>query len=99
MIHKRPADTPGHVRVTFQLPAQFWAGRIYLVGDFNAWDQTATPMRQTGSDGSWQVTLELEAGREYQFRYLADGVDWHNDSAADAYVPNQHGTSNSVVVT
>ena len=99
MIHKAPADTPGKVRVTFELPSQFWAERINVVGDFNDWNKTATEMRQSGPEAAWQVTLELDTGREYQFRYLADGERWHNDSAADKYVPNEYGSSNSVVVT
>ena len=99
MIFKRPAATPGQVRVTFELPAQFWAERICLVGDFNAWDTHATPMTQGGPDGAWQVTLELDTGREYQFRYLADDQHWHNDNAADKYMDNDRGSTNSVIVT
>ena len=29
--------------------------------------------------------------------YLANGTDWHNDWAADAYLPNEFGSDNSVV--
>ncbi len=48
-------------------------------------------------DGSWSATLELDPGREYEFRYLVDGKSWVNDDAADAYVPNPFGGDNSVV--
>ena len=99
MIYKRPGATPGKVHITFELPAQFWAERIYLVGDFNDWDTNATPMRQDGPDGTWHVSLDLDAGREYQFRYIADGQHWHNDNAADKYVDNDRGSTNSVIVT
>ncbi len=98
MIYKRPAAKPGIYLVTFELPAQFWAERIYLVGDFNDWDQAKDRMEQDGPDGNWTKTVELEAGREYQFRYLADGQFWHNDNAADRYEDNQRGSTNSVVV-
>jgi 1,4-alpha-glucan branching enzyme len=97
MIYKRPANTVDKVWVTFELPAQFWAERIHLVGDFNGWDQTATPMRQDGPEGSWRVTLELDTGQTYQFRYVADGQHWHNDNAADGYVDNERGSTNSVL--
>jgi hypothetical protein len=38
----------------------------------------------------------LEPG-EYQYRYFANGGQWHDDWQADAYVPNQFGAQNSVV--
>ena len=84
--------------VTFELPPQFWAESITLVGDFNNWDETATQLVQDPGDGAWRVVLELETGQEYQFRYLADGQHWHNDSAADRYQDNPHGSTNSVIV-
>lgn len=85
------------VRVTFTLPDGIWADDIYLVGDFNDWDETAHPMQQDQL-GHWTLTLELEAGRIYQFRYLCDG-EWMNDNQADAYVNNPYGSHNFVVVT
>jgi hypothetical protein len=45
------------------------------------------------------TTLELEAGREYQYRYLLNGNEWHNDWHADRYVSNAYGGDNSVVIT
>jgi hypothetical protein len=49
------------------------------------------------ADGGFSVTVELEVGRAYRFRYLLDGVRWENDWAADAYVPNSYGEDDSVV--
>lgn len=96
MITKKPAAA-GKVRVTFAMPAAIWADTIHLVGDFNNWSTSATPLQQ--DDECWSVSLELEAGREYQYRYLINGVDWYNDWQADRYAPNEHGGDNSVVVT
>ena len=45
------------------------------------------------------ATLDLDAGREYQFRYLINGKDWHNDWEADKYVANPFSGDNSVVTT
>jgi hypothetical protein len=87
----------GRVRVTFSMPAGIWADTIHLVGDFNNWDQTATPLRL--EDHGWCVSLELDAGKAYQYRYLINGTDWYNDWRADHYVPNEYGGDNSVVVT
>ena len=99
MIYKEPSDKPGKVRVTFELPASIWADRVNLCGDFNDWSETATPLQPRRSDGTWRVTLELDAGRHYQFRYLVNGTDWHSDWNADGYAENVHGTDNSVVDT
>ena len=43
------------------------------------------------------MTVDLDAGRAYRFRYLIDGQRWDNDWAADAYVPNDFGGDDSVV--
>lgn len=96
MITKRPGRD-GKVLVTFAIPAAIWADTISVVGDFNNWDELATPLRQT--ETGWIATVELEAGRAYEYRYLFDGVEWHNDWQADAYVSNRFGGDNSVVVT
>ena len=95
MVNKRKLAN-GKFRVTFSMPALDGVTRLNLVGDFNVWSETSTPMAQA-ADGSWNVALSLEGDREYQYRYLADGATWHNDWAADAYVPNVHGTQNSLL--
>jgi 1,4-alpha-glucan branching enzyme len=99
MIYKEPSPMPGRVRVTFELPASIGAERVCLVGSFNAWARERTPLRQTGPDGSWRVTLDLDTGREHQFRYVIDGDRWVTDVNADALVANGYGSSNSVVCT
>lgn len=96
MITKLPGRD-GTVRVTFAMPSTTWADTIHVVGDFNGWDEQATPLRQT--DSGWMATVELEAGRSYQYRYLLNGEEWHNDWNADRYVPNAFGGDNSVVIT
>ena len=96
MITKRPGRNGG-VLVTFVMSASIWADTIYVVGDFNQWDEQATPLRLT--DNGWMATLELDAGRAYQYRYLLNRVEWHNDWNADGYEPNRFGGDNSVVMT
>ena len=49
------------------------------------------------ADGGFSVTVSLDAGRAYRFRYLLDGQRWDNDWAADAYQPNDFGGDDSVV--
>ena len=87
--------------VVFNVNANAAAGaeKIYLVGDFNSWDETSIPMKK-GPDGSFSVKLELDVNREYQFRYLLDNTRWENDWNADKYVPAPYSNAdNSVVET
>ena len=90
----------GTVKIDFVLPPAIAseASSAYRVGDFNNWDETATPMTKL-KNGSFKITLELEPGREYQYRYLVDGNQWHNDWEADRYEPNPFSGDNSVVST
>jgi len=87
-------------KVTFKVSPELASGATTaaLVGDFNNWDPRATVMRRLKS-GEFKATLDLEVGREYQFRYLLDENNWTNDDAADRYVPaGIEGAENSVVV-
>ena len=97
MITKRPSSTSRKMLVTFELPSSIWAEKVHLVGDFNAWSQTSHPMRQE-RDGAWRITLEMDTGKEFRFRYLIDGSDWQNDSSADKHTPNPYGGVDSIVV-
>ena len=82
-------------KVTFKMNVD--AKSMVIVGDFNGWEEAATPMKKS-KDGSFTATVELESGREQQFRYIADGNRWLNDEAADKYVISSLGSENSVIV-
>ncbi|MBN2298235.1 MAG: isoamylase early set domain-containing protein [Deltaproteobacteria bacterium] len=87
-------------KVTFTLNKHMTgsAGRVFLVGEFNDWDTQALPMKPV-KDGVFNLTVNLEKGHEYQFRYLLDGDTWENDDCADKYVRTPFGDSdNSVVI-
>lgn len=98
MLKKQFLKTKDAVKVTFSLPEAVQGETVFLVGDFNNWDEAATAMKRQ-KNGSFTVTLDLERNREYQFRYLVNGTEWHNDWEADKYVPNPYSGDNSVVVT
>jgi 1,4-alpha-glucan branching enzyme len=73
------------------------ASTILLVGDFNNWQLGDTPLKKAKT-GVWSVSLDLETGKEYQFRYLIDGNLWENDAEADKYIPSGLGSENSVII-
>jgi hypothetical protein len=95
MIYKQPSPVNGHVRVIFELPSCIWADKICLTGDFNHWEKSNLPMRQTRS-GVWRIEIDLPSGTRHEFRYLIDG-HWQTDYHADGNATNQYGTDNSVV--
>ena len=97
-VSKRYISKNAVCKASFYLPKEVGAKKAYLVGDFNDWNEKATPMTQLKS-GQWKAEIKLDAGQEYQYRFLVNGSDWHNDWEADKYAPNPHGEENSVVVT
>ena len=74
------------------------AKKVVLVGDFNDWDAEAG-IKMKKQKNVYKTTVELETGKEYEFRYLLDGETWENDWAADKYVATPFGVENSVVST
>ena len=78
-------------KVAFEVPPDVNAQTANLCGDFNDWDTTTYPMKRH-KDGRFTLTISLESGRSYRYRYLLDGERWENDAAADEYVPNPFGS-------
>jgi len=56
------------------------AKSVALIGDFNRWDPSATPLTRSAS-GMWGRTLRLTAGR-HEYAYLVDGKRWVTDRVA-----------------
>lgn len=87
-------------KVTLRVPKEMApeASQVFVVGEFNDWDKDSTPMQRLKS-GDFKTVLELDTGREYQFRYLIDNEQWENDPEADRLVDNNFSfDKNSVVV-
>jgi AMP-activated protein kinase-like protein len=70
------------------------AGKVSLVGDFNDWDETRTPMHSE-QDGLWSITLPLSVGR-HVYSYVVDG-NWLSDPNAPR-TDDGYGRMNSVKV-
>jgi 1,4-alpha-glucan branching enzyme len=98
MLKKKYVSDDKVCKVTFVLPTEIQAKSAHVVGDFNNWSKDATPMKQL-KDGTWKVELSLDSGHEYQYRYLVNGTEWHNDWESDKYAAHPYGGENSVVVT
>ena len=94
MIKSRGAK--GKARVTFTVDPRAGARTAAVCGEWNDWSADAGVMRRD-AEGGFSLTVDLDAGRAYRFRYLLDGQRWDNDWAADTYVRNDFGGDDSVV--
>ncbi len=95
MIEKHRQPRKRVVKVTFSIPIEWMDRGASVVGDFNDWDPTATPLRKRGSVR--MVSVALEPGRVYAFRYLDTLGRWHDDPAADDVRPNASGGTDCVI--
>ena len=82
-------------------PVQFMlvapaASRVALVGEFNGWDASATPMTRAPG-GSWHVALPLASGR-HVYAFVVDGNSWVADPQAPLAPERWFGAQNSVLL-
>lgn len=98
MLKKQYLKNKPTCKVTFSLPKEAVNGakEVRILGEFNNWTwEQGVPMKANKAE--YKASVELSAGRQYQFRYLVDGSTWVNDWAADAYLATPYGVENSVV--
>ncbi|NJB81794.1 isoamylase early set domain-containing protein [Wenyingzhuangia aestuarii] len=60
---------------------------LSLVGDFNEWDATATPLKKL-KNGTFKVVVDLDIDKSYEYKFIADG-EYVNDSEPEALVFNE----------
>lgn len=81
-VHKITQRMHGKIRVTFLVPAMEGCGCLYLVGKFDEWNHESVYRMQCAEDGTWSLTLELEPGRDYQYRFRTLDGRWLSDPTA-----------------
>ncbi len=99
-IRKQYLKSKPVCKATFRIPEETGnsAKTAHIVGEFNNWTFFSTPMKKLKS-GAFTTTLDLEPGKEYQFRYLLDQKIWENERDVDKSVSSPYGDSeNSVIV-
>jgi len=98
MITKKLDRSRGVVRVTFSLPRHQPAEPVWVVGDFNGWDEGAHAMMPR-SNGRRSAVVDVGPGDRFAFRYRTASGHWFEDDQADEYEPNPHGSVNAVITT
>ena len=97
-VHKITERKYGKVRVTFMMPAIEGCGCLYLVGKFDEWNHESVYRMQCADHGTWSLTLELEPGHEYQYRFRTLDGRWLSDPTPLS-APIPFGSGNSFVST
>lgn len=91
-----PVPVPGdRTPVEFLLVAPR-AASVMLVGDFNDWTASATPLHTAAAGGLWAVTVPLAPGR-YRYAFVVDGKRWQPDPSAPPAPDDEFGSPASVV--
>ncbi len=98
MLKREPIKESNQVKVTFVVPHNADQPRISVVGDFNNWDPSATPLVKRANN-TRSASVKLDANQRYRFRYYMGDNQWFNDEAADAYEPNPHGSDDCILLT
>lgn len=91
------ATTVSGDAVRFDLMLPNAAQEVALVGDFNGWDEHATPMIRRRDDGAWSAKVPLSPGR-HVYAFVIDGRRWLVDPLAPQVPDGGYGPANAVIV-
>jgi hypothetical protein len=93
-VREAPSDSHRGTAVRFVLVAPT-ASTVAIVGDFNGWSPTATPMRRTAV-GLWSIDIPLAVGR-HTYAFVVDGGLVPDPNALDS-ADDDFGVPSSVVL-
>ena len=84
------------LKVQFVLDAPR-AKSVTVVGDFNAWDGSKTPLERDSTTGVWSALVDVHPGR-HVYAFLVDGKTWTLDPNAPRTKDLDYGTQQSVLM-
>ena len=88
------AATAGKKSVKFQVKAD--SGKaVFVAGSFNNWNPKESKLKEKAKTGVYSATFKLGKGR-HEYKFIVDGI-WCVDPECPEWVPNNHGSLNSVV--
>jgi len=83
---------PARRRVKFSIAADK-GSKVFVAGSFNNWDGEKDKL--TEKKGVFSKSILLQPGR-YEYKFVVNGI-WTVDPDCADWVPNGHGSLNSVV--
>lgn len=84
--------TPARRRVKFSIAAES-GSKVFVAGSFNDWDGEKTKLAE--KSGVFSKSVLLAPGR-YEYKFVVNGI-WTVDPECADWVPNGHGSLNSVI--
>ena len=84
------------VAVQFVLDARR-ATSVALVGDFNDWNGSSTPLVRDSVTGVWSTVVAVTPGR-HVYAFMVDGKEWTLDPRAPKTKDSDYGTEQSVII-
>jgi hypothetical protein len=87
-------DTLRLVRFVLAAPA---ASSVALVGDFNGWSRSATPLA-ADARGAWTAAVALAPGR-HRYAFVVDDSQWVTDPAVPAVAADSGRPASAIFVT
>ena len=82
-------------KVTFEVSAKE-SKTASVVGDFNAWNTTASPLKKL-KNGKFKAVFPIKSGNSYEFKYIVDG-QYINEEKADSFACNEYANSENSVL-
>ena len=83
---------PSRKRVSFTIKAEK-GSKVFVAGSFNDWSHTKTQLKE--KNGTFSKSILLEKGC-HEYKFVVNGI-WTVDPECADWVPNGHGSLNSVV--
>ena len=87
------AKTTGRKRVTFTIEAEP-GSKVAVAGSFNDWDPKKSQLKEK-KKGTFTRSVLLAPGR-YEYKFVVNEI-WTVDPDCADWVPNGHGSLNSVI--
>ncbi len=83
-------------RTTFTFRPDIETRNVSLVGSFNGWDRSATPMTGPDDNGAWSVEVMLTTG-VHEYKFLVNDEEWFFDPYNLDRKPDGFGGYNSTI--
>jgi serine protease AprX len=73
------------------------AESVSVAGDFNGWNQVATPLKRNGS-GLWTTEIAAPRSGLLEYKFVVNGNRWIEDPSNGMKTPDSFGGLNSILV-
>jgi len=81
-------------KIRFEVSAQPYS-EVYIAGTFNNWDPRDIKLEEENGDGVYSTYISLPKGK-HEYKFIINDV-WMIDPDCPDWVPNNHGSLNSII--